>query len=42
MEDTDYEDEGSTDVYNHYRNVRWTDKTPRHADTEADTEAEQE
>ena len=38
----DSEDEGSTDVSNHYRNVRWTEEKPRQTKAEVDTEAEQD
>ena len=37
---TDSEDEGSTDVSNHCRNIRWTEETPRTPQTEVDAEAE--
>ena len=36
----DSEDEGSTDVSNPYRNIRWTEEPPRTTQTEVDAEAE--
>ena len=36
----DSEDESSTDVSNPYRNIRWTEETPRMPQTEVDAEAE--
>ena len=35
----DSEDEGSTDVSNHYRNIRWTEEPPQMPQTEVDAEA---
>ena len=37
---TDSEDEGSTDVSNHYRHIRWTEETPQLTQTEVDAEIE--
>ena len=37
---TDSEDEGSTDVSNPYRNIRWIEETPRTQQTDVDAEAE--
>ena len=36
----DSEDEGSTDVSNPYRNIRWTEGTPQQTQPEGDAEAE--
>ena len=36
----DSEDEGSTDVSNPYRNIRWTEETPRLTQTEVHAETE--
>ena len=36
----DSEDEGSTDVSNPYRNIRWTEEEPRRSQTEVDADAE--
>ena len=36
----DSEDEGSTDVSNPYRNIRWTEEPPRTTQTEVDAGAE--
>ena len=38
----DSEDEGSTDVSNPYRNIRWTGEQPRQSETDIEAEAEQD
>ena len=38
----DSEDEGSTDVSNPYRNIRWTGEKPRLSETDVEAEAEQD